>query len=140
MNQRRNKHALLLIASVFGVLSGVAALAGTADDKQWLEDFVAANGGCAAYPTIFGMNQLRDVKFRVRQGQFNIELFGRSISKWSDDDVEATLKVYRNCQETMHSKWIAVCMTTHRAVSDCEPISPHTLNSLASLSVIFALL
>jgi hypothetical protein len=71
----------------------------SADAQRWSENVLTAHVGCSVF-----VNALRSFSEPVRiaeQDLFvnidNAELFGKRFLKWSDDDLAAVLRVYRDC-------------------------------------------
>ena len=71
----------------------------TANDTQWLERFLTANGGCGSkYSSPLAPYHMQQVQSDVRAGRFDTTLFGKPILEWSDADVASALHIYHDCQ------------------------------------------
>ena len=83
------------------VLSLALSTTASANDTQWLERFLTANGGCKML--VFGggaYNPAESVhsSWEITDGNLDTaKLFGKPVLKWSDDDVREALRVYRDC-------------------------------------------
>lgn len=74
----------------------IFALPAFAEQKNWFEAYVASHGGCfgvAAYPEMMNMPLSQ-----VMSGKLDLDLFGKPVLQWSDDDIETALRLYSSCQ------------------------------------------
>jgi chemotaxis protein histidine kinase CheA len=71
-------------------------------DKHWIETYVLAHGGCGFLDHQLRVSPLHtDVVLRARRGERidQIELFGKAIGAWSDEDLDAATMLFRTCVE-----------------------------------------
>jgi hypothetical protein len=90
-----------------------------APDNEWLKLFVTANGGCQNRD-IFAVYHVQHIQTEVARNNFNTALFGKPILKWTDDDIETALRVFRDCEMKITAPKIAACMRTGQRQSFCE--------------------
>ena len=90
----------LVVVVLISVILGFAA---AADQNNRFETYFVAHGGCktiTAYPTdiYFSRHQLGIVQNDPKRSLDEVELFGKSVLKWSDDDIATALSVFRDCK------------------------------------------
>ena len=69
----------------------------SADQGNWFETYVVAHGGCSrmgAYPDMIPGMRSR----LTATGMLDIDLFGKPVIKWSDDDIARALRVFHDCE------------------------------------------
>jgi flagellar biosynthesis GTPase FlhF len=84
--------------SLIGVtlITVVPVFAASANEKKWFETYVVANGGCHAMTAYSEVMALPSQS--VGHGVLDVDLFGKPVLKWSDDDIATVLGVYRDCE------------------------------------------
>jgi DNA segregation ATPase FtsK/SpoIIIE-like protein len=99
MTQARAWVAVLLIIVL-------PAMPARAAENHWLEDFLAAKGGCANAHVWFGPSSVPflTTKVQVDRGNINVELFGKPLLKWTDDDIATVGRIYRGCLAKLHAR------------------------------------
>lgn len=122
------------------ILAGVmfmavtAAFAASAAERDWFQNFVNAHGGCPNLTTFLSEPYLWSIRDKVlNHKKLDEELFGKSILKWSDDDVTTALDAYRDCAAKIRSTRINLCLNGGFSRSQCEqknPILPQEQNKL----------
>jgi hypothetical protein len=90
--------AILLAASAIGWTLGMH---NNASSAGWFGNYVLAHGGCQSI-TVYGdiLTTPRDnLSHRVISKEpLDVELFGKSVLQWSDDDIAAALSDYLACE------------------------------------------
>ena len=66
-------------------------------ETHFFQTLVAARGGCGAINTlnIFGVRS--DVEHKLYFGETDVKLFGKPVLDWSDDDIAAAIRTYKDC-------------------------------------------
>jgi len=106
--------AALVAGMVWQMTSSTAA-----PNDEWLKLFVTANGGCQNR-YIFAMYPVQHIQTEVARNNFNSALFGKPILKWTDDDIEAAVRVFQDCEMRIAAPKIAACMQAGKPQSFCE--------------------
>jgi hypothetical protein len=87
-----------------------SAAATSEDEKHWFENYVVAHGGCGSFfqrPHNFSdvwspssaVGTVNYVASSVEQGRIEVELFGKNVLEWTDDDIESARGVFHDCAE-----------------------------------------
>jgi flagellar biosynthesis GTPase FlhF len=68
----------------------------SADQKKTFATYVIAHGGCGVLEG--ALMTMSPIRFQVTNGKLDVDLYGRPVIKWSDDDIATALSVFRDCE------------------------------------------
>ena len=105
---RHHSNSLRLIAQLTAAELGSSAASNPvsqpnvttllANEKHWLEGYLAAKGGCANLGALSLIdNSMWAARSGLAQRNLNVDLFGKRLLKWSDEDIAMAGRLERAC-------------------------------------------
>ena len=73
-------------------------------DTNWLENYIQGRGGCGPSRSLFGQG-LVNIQANVVESGGNVDMFGKPVLNWTEEDIVTAARIYRDCESQLRSSY-----------------------------------